>query len=100
VGGGGATVELRGNSRDLSLQVVVGGINLGLVLDQEGAEDAVVDGDSALFDRVERKKKQGVSFKDTMEMDTKYKAQDAFHPKTTDKSEQDPCVLLHQEHIR
>lgn len=50
MGGGGAAVELRGNSRDLGLQVVVGGINLGLVLDQEGAEDTIVDGDSTLFD--------------------------------------------------
>ena len=50
LGGSGAAVEFGGDSRDLSLQVVVGRVDLGLVLDQEGAEDAVVDGDSALFD--------------------------------------------------
>jgi|SRR5690554_7920243 len=44
-----AGVELRSNSRDLGLQVLVRRINLGLVLDQEGAENAVVDNGSTLF---------------------------------------------------
>lgn len=45
---GGGSFDLRGNSRDLGLEVVVGGIDLILVLEQEGAEDTVVDGDSAV----------------------------------------------------
>lgn len=74
LGGGGAAVELGGDSGDLSLQVVVGRVDLGLVLDQEGAEDAVVDGDSALFDgqgkTIENGRKAGETggqFKETVD---------------------------------
>lgn len=55
--GGVVALELRGNSRDLGLQVLVGSINLGLVLDQEGAEDAGVDGGGTLEVRSSMKKK-------------------------------------------
>lgn len=47
---GGGSIELRGNGRDLGLEVAVGGIDLLLVLEQEGAEDTVVDGGSALLE--------------------------------------------------
>jgi len=45
----GTAIEFRGNSRDLGLQVLVGRVDLVLVLDQEGAEDAGVNKSSTLM---------------------------------------------------
>ncbi len=46
--GRGTAIELRGNSRNLGLQVLVGRVDFVFVLDQEGAEDAGVDKSSTL----------------------------------------------------
>ena len=52
-----ATLDLRGNSRDLGLQVLVRAVNLDTVLDQKWAENASVDSGSSLLSDKRRGKR-------------------------------------------